>query len=126
MRKFLTRAKKIALSNYGRDSIWLVELNGQVIAKLSDANFEDMLWYSYKITFLNKKNIISSNPQSWWEDDFKFKNEYLSEYAENPFSNDMLVDGRVKMRALYVKPKNKLETFIGYIIYWYSILKNQV
>lgn len=79
-----------------------------------------MFWFSYKITFLNKENIISSNPQSWWEDSFKFKNEYLSEYAENPFSNDMLVDGRVKMRALYVKPKNKLETFIGSIIYWYS------
>lgn len=120
MRKFLTRAKKIALSDYGRDSTWLVEENGQVIAKLSDANFKDMFWFSYKITFLNKENIISSNSQSWCEDSFKFKSEYLSEYAENAFSNDMLIDGRVTMRALCVKPKNQLETFVASIIYWYS------
>ncbi|WP_338812651.1 hypothetical protein V9L05_14885 [Bernardetia sp. Wsw4-3y2] len=120
MKKFLTRAKKLALSNYGRYSTWLVEKDGEAIAKLSDANFEGMFWFSYKITFLSKENIISSNPQSWWEDDFKFKNEYLSEYAENAFSNEMLINGRVKMRALYIKPKNKLETFIASIIYWYS------
>jgi len=116
MINFLKRARKLAFSNYGRNSIWSVELNGEVIAKLSDANCADMFWFSYKITFLDKENIISLNSQSWWNNDFKFKNEYLSEYAENPFSNEMLINGRVTMRALYVKPKNKLESFLVSLI----------
>lgn len=102
MKKTFTRAKKIAISDYGRYSTWLVENDEKTIAKLSDARFEDMFWYSYKITFLDRENMISSIPQSWREDNFKFKNEYFSKYAEYPFSNDMLIDRRLKMKALYI------------------------
>lgn len=117
---FLKRARKLAFSNYGRNSIWSVELNGEIIAKLSDVNVEDMFWFSYKIDFLNKENITSSNPQCWWKDGFKFKNEDFSEYAENAFSNGILVNGRITMRALYIKPKNKFEEFLISVFYLFK------
>ena len=55
MTDYLTRVR-IWETNYGRECGWIIEQKGQPIAILSDAQFHEMFWDSYKI------DVVTDDP----------------------------------------------------------------
>ena len=99
--------KALKKSNWGRDLNWYIEYKGEIIGELVDYKWDDMFWDSYIIQSLDEKwNQTLTAPESWY--DFKFKNQYYNQYAENAFvagrvfKNGTKLNERILMRGLYL------------------------
>ncbi len=109
MRNYLRRLR-IWETNYGRDAGWIVEQRGKPIAILSDAQWQDMFWDSYKIDVQTDDADLRERIASgeFWAnaeaEDLVYRNREFGPVATLPFPavTPYTPDGRLVMRRLYI------------------------
>jgi hypothetical protein len=97
-------------TNYGRDTGWILEREGKPIATLSDCQFEDMFWDSYRIDPITDDRDIRQMILSeafWTGSDWiglTWRNRELEMLPVAPFPavSPMREPGRVVVRGLYI------------------------
>lgn len=94
-------------TNYGRTSDWYAELNGKRLALLTEPQYEDMFWVSYKVESLPDAYTEGPGPDSpaFWEDGgLVFRSVRFSLVAKYAFAalGEPYKNGRVHMRGLYI------------------------
>jgi hypothetical protein len=105
------RRLRILASDYGRDYGWYVETEGRRIAVLTDVQWEDMFWHSYRLEVLTT-NL--GEVENLYSDDFwrprqalLFRSREFREVAPFAFAGgrpgSMLREsGRILVRGLYL------------------------
>jgi hypothetical protein len=97
-------------TNYGRDCGWIIEQKGKPIAILSDAQFQDMFWESYKIDVVTDDADLRQRiaTREFWaraeEEGLVYRNRGFGCVAEGAFPalTPYTEDGRLVMRRLYI------------------------
>ena len=57
-------------------NVWLIKLNEKTLAELSDIEFEEMFWYSYKVTPVNSESLKElKKVENWEQCKFKFNHK---------------------------------------------------
>jgi hypothetical protein len=97
-------------SNFGRESRWVIERHGQVIAALTEPRPEDMFWYSYRLEPLTddpdlRQQLLSA--EFWAQAESQglvWRNREFGEAAEQAFPalSPFPEPGRLKVRGLYL------------------------
>ena len=97
-------------TNYGRDAGWILERDGKAIATLSDCQYEDMFWDSYRIEPITddpdtRKLILS---EAFWVGSewigLTWRNRELEMLPVAPFpaGSPIRKSGRVVVRGLHI------------------------
>ena len=100
---------RVAASNYGRDSGWHVESDGQPVATLSDPQWDDMFWVSYAYSPTNDV-AAAVRPQLdstefWLRDDLIYRSREFDMVAPFAFAAGAGPQtGRISIRGLYFSP----------------------
>jgi hypothetical protein len=103
----MTREQRLRIfeADYGRSLGWFVEHNGRQLATLTDPRFEDMFWYSYKVTPLTEDDSIFTK-EFWAQNELTFRNMAVNEIAANAFpamnASPTKESPRLRMRALHL------------------------
>lgn len=112
----MNRRLRILESNYGRNFGWYLEKEGKRIAVLTDCQWEEMFWDSYRLEPLTNK---PEEPGMFYSDEFWdgyfsgglcFRNREFDEVASDAFpaikaGTSLKKTGRILMRALYLQVK---------------------
>jgi hypothetical protein len=119
------RRLRILETDYGRNAGWVVEWEGREIAVLTEPEFVDMFWESYRIeSHVEDKDercrILTD--KDWWLANLSgltFRNREFNDVALSAFpAGDVFtVKGRIIMRALYlnVDEPNLWDRFILFL-----------
>ena len=103
-------------TSYGRRDGWDIELHGEVVGTLTDPEWVEMFWVSYRVTGLNEDGKVALVEPENWDGKFQYRSRSMGEYAEYAFASPgrrTYPDGsRVSMRALYLLPRNWWERVI--------------
>lgn len=104
MTQNLTRQLKdeILRSNYGRECGWLVLIEGQPVAELSDCRSEEMFWDSYLV------EPIGDHPETlteefWYPDVHQLRNIRFTEFTVDAFGSFEPESNRVTLRLAYIR-----------------------
>jgi hypothetical protein len=104
----MTREQRLRIfeaADYGRSFGWFVEQDGHQLATLTEPRFEDMFWYSYKVTPLTEDETVFTK-EFWNQDGLVFRNMVLDKVAPNAFpamsASPSKENPRVRMRGLYL------------------------
>jgi hypothetical protein len=97
-------------TNYGRDCGWIIEQKGKPIAILSDAQFQEMFWDSYKIDVVTDDSELRDRlaTREFWAraeaEGLVYRNRGFGCVAAFAFPalTPYTQDGRLLMRALYI------------------------
>ncbi|WP_291727098.1 hypothetical protein [Bernardetia sp.] len=81
---------------------WYVELEGEVIGELINAEYVDMFWYEYIVIPNKNYEYLISDIQLWNDCKFKFFNKVSLKYANNAFGHYLPLERKAYMRALYI------------------------
>ena len=102
------RRQKILESNYGRNLGWYVEVERQRLAVLTDVQWVDMFWDSYRLEPLTNDLEMLYSDQFWDRcDRIPFRSREFEEVAPNAFpcgkaGTLLRQTGRISMRGLYL------------------------
>ncbi len=104
-------------SNYGRDAGWKVEVDGRPVAVLTDCQWSDMFWDSYRLEILDDgpKCGALDTDNFWGTADFCLRNLRFGDTATAPIVRVPASDGRrVLVRGAYLaaRPPNALDHFV--------------
>lgn len=97
-------------TNYGRDAGWLMSYRGEAVALLTDPQWEDMFWMSYRLTYLPNETV---NTQQFYRDEFwnheachdaTWQNAYFNLAPTHPLAGrpPQRPGDRISMRGLYL------------------------
>jgi hypothetical protein len=114
------RLLKLWRSGYGRKDGWDIELHGQVVGTLSEAEWADMFWVSYRVRKAEDcSGAVLMDPENW-KGQFKYRSRSMGEYAEHAFSaapgRAYPHGSRVAMRALYLLPRSWWERATDFVV----------
>ncbi len=95
-------------TEYGRNTDWLLEYEGRVLARLTDSRCEEMFWYSYEMAISTedeewRQRLLDAE---WWEQgpaEVTFYNPTFDASCNSAFAAGLGEDGRPILRALSVK-----------------------
>jgi len=106
-------------SDFGRNAGWYVEIAGRRVAELTDPQFFDMFWVSYRVDLLTDDAEECScilNDLNWWDQkELTFRNREFDTIAKNAFAGGSQPDpNRRIMRGLYIDmdPPNLFEELL--------------
>lgn len=112
----IKRAQFLARTNFGRQSGWIVELDGCPIGQLTDCVKTDMFWDSYAIAPIHAADTSNLyNDELWNSAKFCFRNRESGEYANDAFCGGappFVKSGRILMRRLYLSPQHRSELLL--------------
>ena len=113
------RLWKLWRSAYGRKDGWDIELGGQVVGTLSEPEYADMFWVSYRVNQVHESTgAVLADPENWLHH-FRYRSRSMGEYAEHAFSaapgKAYPHGSRVSMRALYLLPRNWWERVAEFV-----------
>jgi hypothetical protein len=102
--------EEVARQARAADSEWLVEIHGRPVALLSDPQWEDMFWQSYKFTPLVEDADVLAKLQDteFWKvcesQGVRFRHRATSALSEHAFPGmtPFLVPGRISMRGMHL------------------------
>ena len=104
------RLLRIWETDYGRDSGWLIEREGQTIAMLSDARWDDLFWHSYHLEVVTddpklRQRIL--NREFWTNakrEGLVWRSTEFGEAVEGAYSAGcpFAEPGRLLMRGLHI------------------------
>jgi hypothetical protein len=110
----MNRRLRVIESGYGRDKGWFVEVGGHRLAALTDCQWEDMFWDSYRVEPLATDPLLLElvlSDEFWNRIDIYrqvYRSRAFDEVAPNAFpacrdtGTDVSETGRVIMRGLYL------------------------
>jgi len=78
--------RETRLAYLSSESEWFVELNGRRIARLTDARFEEMFWWNFKVESLSTEADIEAF--------YRFENSYQFVHVKTALVADALTSGR--------------------------------
>src|SRR5689334_19706275 len=103
----MLRGLRILESNYGRDFGWFVEVEGRAVAVLTDCQWADIFWDSYRVDVLDDGDEFFTD--AFWDrcDRLAFRNREFGDVASLAFpcghAGSMLKDtGRILVRRCYL------------------------
>ncbi len=112
----IKRAQFLARTNVGRQSGWIVELDGCPIGQLTDCVKTDMFWDSYAIAPIQGTDSSHLyNDELWNSAKFCFRIRESGEYANDAFCGGappFVKSGRILMRRLYLSPQYRSESLL--------------
>jgi hypothetical protein len=121
LNEYLLRLR-ILNSDFGRESGWEIEHQGQCIATLTEPWMEDMFWDSYRMNVLSddlairKKVLTNEFWNSAEADAIVLRSREFRTIAQFavPAKNPITTDGRIVMRGLYIPvTKDRLLERVG-------------
>jgi hypothetical protein len=120
------RLSKLWRSGYGRKDGWDIELDGQVVGTLTEPEYADMFWVSYRVSQVHESTgAVLADPENWRGCLFRYRSRSMGEYAEHAFSaasgRAYPHGSRVCMRRLYLLPRSWWERaadFVASFLRW--------
>lgn len=105
---------RIIETNFGQECGWYVEVDGRKIARLSDPQWEDQFWFSYRLEPLtddSKDRALLYSGEFWDSCKAIFRNCEFNVVAPFAFAGGLSDElatrlretGRISMRGLYLK-----------------------
>ena len=114
MKKRRISRRELIDTNYGRKCGWYVEFEGQKVARLTDPQWEDMFWVSYRVELLTRDPALQSQFSSvdfWDTGNVVYRNcefdEETVDALEGGNTSTVLKTGRIVMRFLYLSPPQR-------------------
>ena len=109
--------KKLAIweTDWGRDSGWFIELDGETLARLTEPRWEEMFWVSYRMEIMTDDSGIREQlkTEQFWTEQFwdyaederpVWRNIRFGDVAEGvfPAGTPFPEPGRLTVRCLYL------------------------
>lgn len=132
MQRSYSEKLRIWETNFGRESGWHVVRHGDVIAILSDPQFEEMFWDSYQINIVSTDSELRQVMQTadFWKnaenEGLLWRSCEFGELAVNAFPaiTPSLKSGRLLMRGLYLSI-GEPRFWDRLILWWRSYFRRQ-
>ena len=103
------RRSRIIETNYGRDCGWYVEVEGRKLAVLTDPQWDDMFWVSYRMEPLTEdaeERALLYTAEFWYCGKVVYRNrefdDVVSAFVGGPGYGPVAETGRLSMRGLYL------------------------
>ena len=101
---------RVIETNYGRDCGWYVEVEGRRVALLTDPQWEDMFWMTYRVEPLTDdidERALLRTAEFWHSGKIVYRNRRFGAVAPHAFAGGdsatrLAATGRLSMRDLYL------------------------